>query len=62
MKTVEEQDILLALEPRLESAALARHALEDARMRGDVEHAVLLLTTEWSPTRSGTPVCGPTTG
>jgi hypothetical protein len=46
MKTPEEKDILLALEPRLESAALARHALKDARMPGDVEHAVLLLTTE----------------
>jgi two-component sensor histidine kinase len=46
MKTVEEKDILLALEPRLESAALARHALACGTMRGDVEHSVLLLTTE----------------
>jgi signal transduction histidine kinase len=46
MKTSEEKDILLALEPRLEAAALARHALACGTMRGDVEHATLLLATE----------------
>jgi signal transduction histidine kinase len=42
----ENRQMLLALEPRPESARLARRALCAHGLDGDVEHTVTLLTTE----------------
>jgi anti-sigma regulatory factor (Ser/Thr protein kinase) len=40
------REVLLALEPRAESARLARQALADQGLPEDVEHTVALLATE----------------
>jgi anti-sigma regulatory factor (Ser/Thr protein kinase) len=42
----ENRDVLLALEPRPESARLARRALATSGLHEDVEHTVTLLATE----------------
>jgi two-component sensor histidine kinase len=42
----ENRDVLLALEPRAESARLARRALGSHGLHEDVEHTVTLLSTE----------------
>jgi len=42
----EGRELLLALEPRPESARMARRALGERRLHEDVEHTVTLLTTE----------------
>jgi anti-sigma regulatory factor (Ser/Thr protein kinase) len=42
----ENREVLLALEPRPESARLARRALATSGMHEDVEHTVALLATE----------------
>jgi two-component sensor histidine kinase len=42
----ENRDVLLALEPRPESARLARRALVTSGLHEDVEHTVTLLATE----------------
>src|SRR4051812_23592578 len=42
----ETRDVLLALEPRPESARLARRALATSGLHEDVEHTVTLLATE----------------
>ena len=42
----ETRDVLLALEPRPESARLARRALATNGLHEDVEHTVTLLATE----------------
>ena len=42
----ETREVLLALEPRAESARLARRALAQAGLHEDVEHTVTLLSTE----------------
>jgi len=42
----ETRDVLLALEPRPESARLARRALGSSGLHEDVEHTVTLLATE----------------
>ena len=42
----ENRDVLLALEPRPESARLARRALASSGLHEDVEHTVTLLATE----------------
>jgi two-component sensor histidine kinase len=42
----EEREVLLALEPRPESARMARRALTAGRLDEDVEHTVTLLATE----------------
>jgi len=42
----ENRDVLLALEPRPESARLARRALATGGLHEDVEHTVTLLATE----------------
>src|SRR3954449_10855808 len=42
----ETREVLLALEPRAESARVARRALAQAGLHEDLEHTVTLLTTE----------------
>jgi anti-sigma regulatory factor (Ser/Thr protein kinase) len=42
----QNRDVLLALEPRPESARLARRALATSGLHEDVEHTVTLLATE----------------
>jgi anti-sigma regulatory factor (Ser/Thr protein kinase) len=42
----ESREVLLALEPRPESARLARRALATSGLHEDVEHTVTLLATE----------------
>jgi two-component sensor histidine kinase len=42
----ETREVLLVLEPRAESARVARRALAQAGLHADVEHTVTLLSTE----------------
>ena len=45
-QTAKSTELLLALEPRPESARLVRHALEEHEIPEDIAHTVLLLSTE----------------